>query len=137
MAAHKIVGRYCKTPGCKRLRYKIPDGSGRSAFCTTHKRKDLNWGAVRKTGGQLLLFGRSHVDNHGYRIIRFVGIDIAVHRIVDALTNGPIPKGWEVHHKDEVKLNNHWTNLQRMPEEEHKWLHAKLRYEQFLQKEKS
>lgn len=37
--------------------------------------------------------------------------------------NGPTPKGWHVHHKDEDRSNNQPGNLEAMPGEEHLSLH--------------
>src|ERR1700744_1898843 len=34
-----------------------------------------------------------------------------------------IPKGWDVHHKDENTLNNHISNLEILPLQEHRALH--------------
>lgn len=54
------------------------------------------------------------------------GKTVLVHRHVWEQANGPIPDGWVVHHVDLNPLNNELGNLQAMPAEEHRALHADL-----------
>jgi len=42
-----------------------------------------------------------------------------MHRFIWADANGPIPDGWNVHHKDENKKNNNLSNLELMPRSKH------------------
>ena len=46
------------------------------------------------------------------------------HRVVWKRAHGPIPKGYDVHHKDEDKTNNDLTNLELLPKTEHGHLHG-------------
>jgi len=43
----------------------------------------------------------------------------ATHRSYSELLNGPVPKGWDVHHDNDVKLDNRAENLVRMPHGDH------------------
>lgn len=49
------------------------------------------------------------------------------HILVWEQLNGPLPKGWVVHHKDGNGHNNDISNLQAMSRGEHTALHASLR----------
>lgn len=49
-----------------------------------------------------------------------------MHCFVWEYYNGPIPKGYEVHHKDFDKSNNDISNLQLLTRAEHRKLHADL-----------
>ena len=102
--------------------------TGRSAYCGAHKHPKTRASIIRESycAQSNQLIGRSWIDNKNYRIIRWAGKNIQVHQLIDAITNGPIPKGWHVHHKDENTLHNHWDNLQRMPAGKHRTLHAQL-----------
>lgn len=46
------------------------------------------------------------------------------HRIIWEQDIGPIPEGYDVHHKDGNKLNNLLENLQCLPKSEHMRIHA-------------
>lgn len=46
-----------------------------------------------------------------------------LHRAVWEYHNGPIPEGYEVHHKDKDRSDNDIENLQMLPESEHRRLH--------------
>jgi hypothetical protein len=59
------------------------------------------------------------VSLHGYL---FLGAK-AVHRMTWEQANGPIPKGYVVHHKDHNKLNNSIDNLECIPRGSHQTLH--------------
>ena len=110
----------CCAPGCKRERYL----KMRTRYCSTHVHKHLRYGSARKRGQRSFLIGKSFID-HGYRRINWAGSVLYVHRLVDVITNGPLPKGWDVHHKDGNRLNNHWVNLQRIPKSVHAAMHAR------------
>jgi len=49
------------------------------------------------------------------------------YRFVWIQKNGPIPDGYEVHHKDDNPLNDHISNLECITKKEHKRLHGKKR----------
>lgn len=51
---------------------------------------------------------------------------IIMHRYVWEYYNGMLPPGYEVHHIDFNRANNDISNLQAMPINEHKKLHAEL-----------
>jgi hypothetical protein len=115
----------CELPGCNKPKQKQSYNRGWCKYCSTHVRKESRW-STRKPGHPPILIGSSWIEKTtGYRLIMVAGKRVYVHRLVDAITNGPIPKGWDVHHNDEIKLNNHWTNLQRMPKAEHAALHGR------------
>lgn len=42
-----------------------------------------------------------------------------MHRYVWAKERGPIPKGWDIHHRDGCKANNAVGNLECLPKAEH------------------
>lgn len=46
------------------------------------------------------------------------------HRAIYELHYGPIPDGYELHHKNEVKDDNRLENIMCVTREQHKWLHA-------------
>lgn len=50
-----------------------------------------------------------------------------MHRDVWRFHNGPIPAGYDVHHKDEDRGHNWIENLEALPGPEHASLHGKLR----------
>lgn len=47
-----------------------------------------------------------------------------MHRAVWEHHVGPIPDGWDVHHKDRDRTNNDIANLECLPKDEHTRLHA-------------
>lgn len=49
-----------------------------------------------------------------------------MHTYVWTYYNGPIPKGYEVHHKDLNRYNNDISNLELLEKHEHKKLHGRL-----------
>jgi hypothetical protein len=46
-----------------------------------------------------------------------------LHRDMWEKDNGPIPDGWDIHHKDEDKTNNTPTNFECLPKADHTRLH--------------
>lgn len=48
-----------------------------------------------------------------------------LHRAIWEDHHGPVPDGYEIHHKDENKLNNSVDNLECLPTGEHRGIHAK------------
>lgn len=48
-----------------------------------------------------------------------------MHRYVWEFYNGPIPKGYDIHHKDENKANNDISNLEMIRKGKHQADHAK------------
>ena len=53
--------------------------------------------------------------------------DRMLHRDIWETRNGPIPEGYEIHHKDGNKGNNDLANLELLTVHEHKSLHAVAR----------
>lgn len=49
-----------------------------------------------------------------------------MHRYVWKFYNGPIPEGYEIHHKDGNKANNDISNLECLERCEHKRLHGRM-----------
>jgi len=47
-----------------------------------------------------------------------------MHRYVWEKERGPIPNGWDIHHKDEKKFNNAIDNLECLPKAEHTRLYS-------------
>ena len=116
----------CKRPGCSKAVRPRSYNRGWNYYCGTHSRKESKW-SFRQPGHPPVLFGSTWVEKStGYRVIMFLGRRVQVHRLVDVITNGPLPSNYDVHHKDERKLNNHWTNLQRMTKAQHSSLHYKV-----------
>lgn len=63
------------------------------------------------------------VRNHGY-LAKTNGDRTLMHRDVWEFHNGPIPQGWDIHHKDENKQNNELSNLECLPKAEHTRLYS-------------
>lgn len=60
-----------------------------------------------------------------------------MHRAVWEYHNGPIPDGWDVHHKDRDRTNNDVANLECLPKDAHTRLHAAEAAEEVMPKEAS
>lgn len=67
--------------------------------------------------------GLAKFDGRRYRLKNHTYL----HRRVYEKTYGKIPHGFEVHHKDGNKFNNHADNLQAMRPNEHKKIHRKMK----------
>lgn len=67
-----------------------------------NKYTKMNSGYYRKTDGNRSLMHRDIWEHH----------------------NGPIPDGWDIHHKDENKQNNDLDNFECLPKDEHAKLHG-------------
>lgn len=120
----------CKTPACDNLQ-RWANGRAKDTLCTSCAGK-------RQRMGTVLRFPKTYpsmrindvwLSAQGYPETRFAGIQVLVHRLVDSLTHGPLPVGFEVHHKDENKTNPHWLNLKRMTKEEHSKYHGTRRWD--------
>ena len=72
-----------------------------------------NWGRIRSKRGRIL---KTRDDGRGYRRINLIGdkkghTTVRVHRLVCEAFHGPCPDGMEVLHADDMKTNNHASNL--------------------------
>ena len=73
-----------------------------------------------KTGRHKASCGGRKQDKHGYILINIGnGKYRFEHRLIWIQHNGPIPKGWHVHHINGVKDDNRIENLQAMPSKKH------------------
>ena len=68
---------------------------------------------------------RVHAGNHGYASIKFQGRWVYQHRYIWEQVNGPIPEGFDIHHKDGNKVHNEIENLELLPHAGHVSLHMK------------
>jgi hypothetical protein len=56
-----------------------------------------------------------------------------LHRLVWESANGPIPKGYEIHHMDHDKANNSLGNLELLPAKVHESIHGKMQADRLRQ----
>lgn len=79
---------------------------------------------------------RFYPDNKGYWIgqRRETKKPVRLHNYVWEFYNGPIPKGYHVHHIDHNPDNNEIENLQLLSEHEHLCLHAALQEKEVVRK---
>ena len=69
------------------------------------------------------------IDKKGYRAVRYNKAWVKSHKFIVLAFEGPFKKGWNIHHIDGVKANNHPSNLIAIPAILHKTVHE-LQYEQ-------
>ncbi len=67
--------------------------------------------------------GTGTITSHGYKEIRVNGSRIYEHRYIWEFYYGPVPKGYNIHHVDEDKLNNAIENLEVLPHGSHSRKH--------------
>lgn len=86
---------------------------------TDPKNMKKHWDTRGRTGA---------ISKNGYRVFAHGSRDsvkrIYEHHLVWEQAYGPIPDGYEIHHKDGNKLNNKLSNLQLLTRSEHARLHA-------------
>jgi len=74
--------------------------------------------------------GERKITHNGYVLVRYKGDEgsflILEHRLLFLAMDIEIPDGYEVHHRDLNKSNNHISNLQIMSHDEHVLLHQGL-----------
>lgn len=87
--------------------------------------------------------GYAIVDGHKFRKDKKTGYYLSgpinhkryrLHRYIYEKYNGPIPKGYDIHHIDHNKDNNEIENLQLLSSTKHKSIHAKEVSEETRQK---
>ena len=67
------------------------------------------------------------LDEFGYGVFSDKGRTVRVYRFVFETFNGPIPRGWHLHHRCEVKDCCNPEHLQALTPSEHSRLHAAAR----------
>ena len=67
-----------------------------------------------------------HIHSLGYDILNNNHKKYYIHRLVYEAFIGEIPKGYEVHHRDENKSNNNLSNLYLLSSEEHRKEHKRV-----------
>ncbi len=117
MKKHGIKSRTLSESGVIRCEKKPQSNPGRKGMPKSHKsgKDNHQW-----KGGRSL-------TNNGYMRVRINGELVLEHRYVWEKHNGQIPKGYQIHHIDEDKLNNKIENLQLMKNSEHQKLHKQPR----------
>jgi hypothetical protein len=70
-------------------------------------------------------FGKASIEKGYYRITtkKEGNQGKRLHKLIYEKYNGPVPKGYHIHHKDGNSLNNNLNNLQCLTENEHHSLH--------------
>jgi hypothetical protein len=74
-------------------------------------------------------FGKARINNEGYYVISGTKNENyrgkLLHRLIWEKYNGPISKGYHIHHIDDNKLNNRLNNLECLSDSAHSSLHRK------------
>ena len=78
---------------------------------------------------ELILIKKHSYLWEGYECCKVVYFDgvirtIKYHKYIWESVNGPIPSGYEIHHKDENKLNNSLDNLECLTKSDHACRHS-------------
>lgn len=108
---------------------KILLDNGRSVVCTGDHLVMMRDGSYRsasllKSGDSLMPLylsktSKGYLKVYDPRLNKF----ISVHRLVNEYLEGPLQKGYQVHHVDGTKINNHPNNLKAMSASVHWALH--------------
>lgn len=64
--------------------------------------------------------GTGTYSGKGYRLVTVDGEQVFEHRHVWEQTNGPIPDGWEIHHRNGIRDDNRLTNLKMVEHKRHR-----------------
>ncbi|TCO70238.1 HNH endonuclease signature motif containing protein [Rhodovulum euryhalinum] len=65
-----------------------------------------------------------YIDKHGYPRVSYRGKPEKIHRLIWRMHHGAIPPGYEIHHKNEDKLDWRIENLELVSKIEHRKRHA-------------
>lgn len=68
-----------------------------------------------------------HYDKDGYEMISKPNGPVRIHRYIWEQSNGKIPDGHDIHHKNFIRTDNRIENLECILHKDHASLHAKLR----------
>lgn len=101
--------------------YKVSNFGRIYSFPRERTKGGYNYG--RKSNVGYLRFG-FHKDG--------ICTNILMHRLVWETFNGVIPKGYYVHHKNQIKTDNRLENLELLPIKEHSRMHLEERMENFI-----
>lgn len=114
----------CNLLGCTRTR-----GANGSLLCQMHyKRRRLgspNWDDLQP---RRRAKGTGTITKDGYLRYNVDGTMEYEHTLVWEAANGPVPKGYHIHHKDENTSNNKLSNLVCWTASKHKTYHLVQRF---------
>jgi hypothetical protein len=82
-------------------------------YCDPSSPSGLRHAKMKRAGGRIGEMAGS-CNPAGYWRVSCCGISLMAHRVVFILTQGPIPEGFEVDHKDGNTSNNNSQNLQAL-----------------------
>ena len=68
--------------------------------------------------------GYGSIQPAGYRVISVNGCVRLEHRLVWEMNHGPVPDGYQIHHKNGVPLDNNIGNLELVDPKTHRRIHA-------------
>jgi hypothetical protein len=92
---------------------------------TSFKKGNKPWNTGKKGVQISSRKGKSqgYINSHGYLVFYIEGKEYLAHRLIWEKYYRTIPEGYEVHHKDENKLNNDISNLELVTKSEHGKIH--------------
>jgi hypothetical protein len=62
-------------------------------------------------------------NSQGYTVVNIGNRLVRLHRLIWEIHNGPIPHGYQIHHRNGNKQDNRLSNLQCVSRREHDELH--------------
>jgi hypothetical protein len=110
--------------------YQVKTSNGKSYLRSWCKDCFRVQSCLRYEGGykKKAAHGNGWKHSQGYRCLYVDGKEVLEHRHVWEKHNGPIPKGYEIHHKNGIKTDNEIDNLQMLTCSEHAKLHSPKGY---------